>query len=186
MTLRLRLLIRFRPVLRFLKTRVLHVDDSPECIARGIAVGFFTAWLPFFGLHLLLALIFAAILRANKAMALLFVWVSNPLTALFIYYPCYRVGRFILSFFRERPTVKPEQMESMFAQVLSAKQIFPEFFTAALWKQLWEVFAHAGLELLIGGILLGLIVAKISYWLSLTLIKRVRNKRRRRRAMLTQ
>ncbi|MBL7215408.1 MAG: DUF2062 domain-containing protein [Phycisphaerae bacterium] len=186
MTLRLRLLIRFRPVLRFIKTRILHVDDSPERIARGIAVGFFTAWLPLFGLHIPLSLIFAAILRANKAMALLFVWVSNPLTALFIYYPTYRVGRFALGFFRETPTVQPEQMQSMFAQVLSVKRIFLEFFTVDLWKQFWDVFTHAGLEMLIGGVLLGLIVAKASYWASLTLIKRFRDKRRRRQSMRVQ
>ena len=175
-----RLLIRFRPVLRFVKTRILHTDDSPERIARGIAVGLFTAWLPLFGLHIILSLIFATILRANKAMALLFIWVSNPLTALFIYYPSYRVGRFLLGFFRQTPTVDPEQIETLFADTLSVKRIVLEFFTIDLWKQIWDVFTKVGLEMFIGGILLGFIVAKISYWISVTLIKRVRTRRQRR------
>lgn len=180
MTLRLRLLIRFRPVLRFIKTRILHIDDSPERIARGIAVGVFTAWLPFFGLHIFLALIFAAVVRANKIMALLFIWVSNPFTAVFIYYPAYRIGRFILGIFQKEPTVGPEQMESMFEQALLMKRIFLEFFTADLWKELWNTFSQVGLEMLIGGILLGLIAADISYRLSLTGIRRFRSRRRRR------
>lgn len=108
MTTRLRLLIRFRPALRFIKRRILHTNDSPQRIARGIAVGLFTAWLPLLGIHIILALIFAAVLRANKAMAILFVWVSNPLTAPFIYYPCYRMGRFILSFFRLESEIPPK------------------------------------------------------------------------------
>ena len=185
MTIRLRLLIRYRPVLRFIKTRILHTDDSPERIARGIAVGLFTAWLPFFGLHIILALIFAAIIRANKAMALLFIWISNPLTALFIYYPAYQVGHFILGFFRDTPTVDPGQLENLFAEALSLKRIVLEFFTLDLWKQVWDVFTEIGLEMFIGGVLLGLIVAKVSYWLSLMLITRVRSRRLRRRAAQT-
>lgn len=183
-----RFLIRMRPVLRFVKTRILHIDDSPERIARGIAAGLFTAWLPLFGLHIIMALVIAAILRANKIMALLFIWVSNPLTALFIYYPSYRLGRTILGLFQKEPTIQPEQMESMFEQALSTKRIILEFFTVDLWKQIWEVFAQTGLEMLIGGILLGLIVARIGYWISLKLVKgfRARRRRRRRRAGLAR
>ena len=184
MTIRLRLLIRFRPVLRFIKTHILHTDDSPERIARGIAVGLFTAWLPLFGLHIFLALIFAATIRANKAMALLFVWVSNPLTAFFIYYPSYRVGRFILGVFHIKPAVRPQKMGSLLTDILSLDRFFLEFFTADLWKDIWDVFIKAGLEMSIGGILLGFIVAKVSYWLSVTAIKRVRARRRRRRNQL--
>lgn len=185
MTTRLRLLIRFRPVLRFVKYRVLHTDDSPERIARGIATGLFTAWLPFFGLHIPLALLFAAICRANKAMAMLFIWVSNPLTAPFIYYPCYRVGRFFLGFFREQPAVDSEDIEAVFAQTLSIRRLFTELFTTDLWKQIGEVFVHIGFELLIGGLVLGLIVAKISYRLSLTAIAAYHNKRSARKQHLS-
>ena len=71
MNYRHRLLIRSRPVLRFVKFRILHVDDSPQRIARGIAIGFFTAYLPVFGLHMLIALMLAWLLRANKVLAVL-------------------------------------------------------------------------------------------------------------------
>ena len=60
-----------------------------------------------------------------------------------------------------------------------------EFFTIDLWKQLWNVFAQTGLEMLIGGILLGLLAAWVSYWLSFQFITRIRARRRRRRARLT-
>jgi uncharacterized protein len=175
-----RLLIRFRPALRFIKTRILHIDDSPERIARGIAVGLFVAWLPLLGLHIVLAFLFAAILRANKAMAVLFIWVCNPLTAVFIYYPCYWVGRFILGIFQKTSTMEPEQVGNLFFDVFSVKRIFLEFFTVDLWKQIWDAFVHVGLELFIGSILIGFIVAKIGYWLSVTIIRRFRTRRLRK------
>lgn len=181
-----RLLIRMRPVLRFVKTRILHINDEPERIARGIAVGLFTAWLPLLGLHTILSLIFSTIMRANKAMALLFIWVSNPLTAFFVYYPCYLLGRAILGLFHEEPTIRPEQMESLFEHALSVKRIFWEFFTVDLWKQMWDVFVQMGLELMIGGVLLGLIIARIGYWVSLKFIKRLRARRQRRRSRLVR
>lgn len=183
-SLRLRILIRMRPLLRFVKTRILHIPDTPERIARGIAVGVFTAYLPLFGLHIFLALLLAAIVRANKLMALLFIWVANPLTAVFIYYPSYRIGRYILGFFHYTGTIDPEQMEALFEETLSIERFFLEFFTVDLWKQFWMVFTHIGFEMLIGGILLGLIAAHISYRLSLVTIQRFRKRKRRRRLRL--
>ena len=51
----LKLLIRLRPVLRFVKFRILHVDDSPERIARGLAIGVFISYLPLMGIQMALA-----------------------------------------------------------------------------------------------------------------------------------
>ena len=183
MTTRLRLLIRSRPVLRFIKTRILHIDDSPDRIARGIAVGLFTAYLPLFGLHIILVLLFAAILRANKVMALLFVWVSNPFTAVFIYYPCYKVGRLFLGFFKYEHEISPDQLAAML-NIFSVHVIVTQLFTAEFWRQVATVFALIGLETFVGGILIGLVVAKIGYWIALAVINRYRKRRSDRRDQL--
>ncbi len=180
MTLRLRLLIRYRPVLRFVKTRILHIDDSAERIARGIAVGLFTAFLPVFGLHIPLALLLAAILRANKVMALLFIWVSNPFTAVFIYWPCYKVGSFVLGLFKSGHHVDPEQLSAML-DVFSIHVITTQLFTVEFWQQVWVVCSVAGTETLVGGILLGLLIAKAGYWGACITIKRYRNRKSLRR-----
>ena len=180
MTIRLRLLIRLRPVLRFINHRILHTEDSPERIGRGIAIGLFTACLPLFGLHLILAFFFAWALRANKVMAMLFVWVSNPLTAPFIYYPCYRVGRFILGFFQAEPIASSEQIEAIFVEILSFERLFRDFFSPDLWKQIWNVFVSIGQEMFVGGLLVGLIIAKISYFFSVAFINFHRDRRAKR------
>ena len=183
MTTRHQLLIRFRPVLRFVKTRILHIDDAPDRIARGIAAGLFTAYLPLFGLHLILALLLAAILRANKVMAILFVWVSNPFTAAFIYYPCYKVGRLFLGFFKYEQEISPDQVTEML-NIFSVRVVITQLFTAEFWRQVATVFTVIGLETLVGGILLGLVIAKISYWAALSVINRYRKRKSNRRTQL--
>lgn len=166
MNYRHRLLIRSRPALRFVKFRILHVDDSPQRMARGVAAGFFVAYLPFLGLHMPLAFLFALFLRANKVLAIIAVWICNPLTFVFIYYPCYRLGRFVLPFFRQKPQVELDQIQTLLNQTFSLNYMLPHLFTADYWKQVGSVCAQIGLETLIGGIILGAIVAKIGYWIA--------------------
>ena len=182
MNFRYRLLIRSRPVLRFVKFRILHVDDSPQRMARGIAAGFFIAYLPLFGLHMLLALIFAQLIRANKALALMAVWICNPLTFALIYYPCYRLGHFLLPFFHDRPQVELDQIQTMIDQTFSLKYTLLHFFSMAYWKQVWTVFKIIGFETFIGGIILGFIVAKIGYWIAYYFIIGYRTRKEARKS----
>jgi len=182
MNYRFRLLLRFRPVLRFVKFRILHVDDSPQRMARGVAAGFFVAYLPFIGLHLPLAFLFALLIRANKVLALVAVWICNPLTFVLIYYPCYRLGRLVLPFFHQKPTVQPEQIQSLLDQTFSLNYILTNLFTADYWRQVWAVCTTIGLETLIGGIILGAVVAKIGYWFAYYFIIGYRTRKHARKS----
>jgi len=164
MSYRFRLLLRFRPVLRFVKFRILHIDDSPQRMARGIAAGFFVAYLPLLGLHMPLAFLLALFVRANKALAVIAVWICNPLTFVLIYYPCYRLGRFVLPFFHQKPKVELDQIQALLHQTFSLNYMLTKLFTVDYWKQVGSVCTTIGLETLIGGIILGAIVAKVSYW----------------------
>ncbi|MDH4203625.1 MAG: DUF2062 domain-containing protein [Phycisphaerae bacterium] len=166
MNYRFRLLIRLRPVLRFIKFRILHVDDTPQQLARGVAAGFFVAYLPLLGLHLPFAFILAQLIRANKALAVAAVWISNPLTFVLIYYPSYRLGRMILPFFHQKPRVELNQIQEMLNQTFSLSYMIVNLFTLEYWKQVASVFTKIGLETCIGGIILGAVVAKIGYWVA--------------------
>ncbi|HKI70697.1 MAG TPA: DUF2062 domain-containing protein, partial [Verrucomicrobiae bacterium] len=85
-----------RRIERFFVYRVLHVDDTPHRIALGVAVGIFVAWTPTVGFQMILTIILATLLRANKLVGIPFVWISNPFTLGVIYYPNYLLGKFIL------------------------------------------------------------------------------------------
>ncbi|MCI0469879.1 MAG: DUF2062 domain-containing protein [Nitrospirae bacterium] len=71
----------FRDKLR----QVLSAHDSPKKIAASFAVGVFLGMSPLFGLHTILGLLFAWILRLNKFVTIIGVYVTNPWTIIPIY-----------------------------------------------------------------------------------------------------
>ena len=85
-----------KKVVDFIKFSILHVDDSPNRIALGLALGILVAYMPPFGFHIILVTLLAFILRANKFVALTSVWISNPFTYVLLYYPNFLLGRTIL------------------------------------------------------------------------------------------
>jgi uncharacterized protein (DUF2062 family) len=72
--------------------KLVNVRDTPEALARGLAVGFFFGVSFFWGLQILLAVLFSHLVRGNKVVAGAMTAVSNPLTSLPLYTLCYFVG----------------------------------------------------------------------------------------------
>ncbi|MBI5234847.1 MAG: DUF2062 domain-containing protein [Deltaproteobacteria bacterium] len=86
--------IKRRARLWYLK--LLRLDDPPERIARGAAIGVLMGVLPTFGLGGLLSLAFAWALRGNKAAAIIGSAIVNPLTAPFFWTASILTGSVIL------------------------------------------------------------------------------------------
>ena len=80
---------------RFLAQKVLHTDDTPHAIALGAALAVFVAFLPLIGLQTVIAIGLAALFRANKAVCVPIVWITNPFSAVPIYTACLILGRAI-------------------------------------------------------------------------------------------
>ncbi len=76
---------RVRRAARYHYLRLLRMDDPPERIARGAALGVFMGVLPTFGLGTFLSLGFAFVIDANKASAVIGSFVMNPLTSAFFW-----------------------------------------------------------------------------------------------------
>ncbi|MCR9295793.1 MAG: DUF2062 domain-containing protein [bacterium] len=72
--------------------RVLHADDPPHRLALGIAVGMFVTFTPLIGIQMMVSVFLAWLLRANKVVGVPIVWISNPLTVIPIFTPCYVLG----------------------------------------------------------------------------------------------
>ncbi len=81
-----------RPWLR----RLVRVRDTPEALARGLAVGFFFGVSIFWGLQMALAMLVSWFVKGNKVVAVAATAVSNPLTTLPLYGVCWLVGRLVL------------------------------------------------------------------------------------------
>ena len=91
-----RVQIAIRRARRFVFKTILHADDPPWRLALGAAIGIFVTFTPTVGFQMLLVVFLAWLFRANKAIGLPIVWISNPATIVPIFYACYVIGRVIL------------------------------------------------------------------------------------------
>jgi len=76
--------------------RVIGVDDSPHRIAMGVFWGFLVAWTPTIGLQTGIYLTVVTLARANRLSGLPIIMVSNPFTAVPIFYVNWWVGSLVL------------------------------------------------------------------------------------------
>jgi len=120
-----------------------------------------------------LAVAIAALLRANKAVCVPVVWVSNPLTMVPLYGGCLAFGRFLLG--AEEGAGVGDLLQS-----LTAKTADLSWLEFGFWTQLFTNLADLGIELWLGCFVIGLPVALISYPLTRWLVSSHREKRRRR------
>lgn len=91
-----RLLARLGRRAKLVYYRILRLEDPPERIARGAAIGVLMGVLPTFGLGTVLSLAAAFVFRANKAAAILGSLVMNPLTAPFFWMLSAYIGSVLL------------------------------------------------------------------------------------------
>jgi uncharacterized protein (DUF2062 family) len=82
---------------------VLGVEDRPEALARGLAVGFFFGTSILWGLQVALALLVSHFVRGNKVVAVAMTAISNPLTTVPLYGLAYLVGRPLVGAGEARP-----------------------------------------------------------------------------------
>lgn len=88
--------IKFKRRARYHYLKILRIDDPPERIARGAAIGVLMGVLPTFGLGTLLSIGLAFVLRANKAAAVFGSFLVNPLTSPFFWTLSIVIGSFIM------------------------------------------------------------------------------------------
>jgi uncharacterized protein (DUF2062 family) len=138
----------YKPYERFLKIR-----GNPREIALGFALGLFVGMTPFMGLHMAIAIPLAALFKWNKFSSALAVWITNPLTAPFIYSLTYYVGARLTSF---RSDVQLAGIDH--TGLISFLQKAPEVMLA----------------MIIGGAVVGLPLAMAGYYFSYAAITKYR------------
>ncbi len=125
--------------------RLARLRSEPDAIGRGLALGLFIGFTPTFGVQIILAILFAFLLRQNKIATFIGVWVSNPLTAPLIYGLEYSLGRMLLG------------MPPLAAD-------YPVF------ELSWSLGADIAVPLLLGSLVLGIPAAIIGYSLTVRLV----------------
>lgn len=121
---------------------------TPHEIALGVAIGIFVAFIPLFGTHTITAIALASLLRVNTLIVLLGTQISNPLTFPFQLFISAEVGSLILH---------GKLLEIKFTHQMSA------------------LLSHYLLPIIIGGLVLGIVGAGVSYLLVKGFFLRRRN-----------
>jgi uncharacterized protein (DUF2062 family) len=132
-----------------------YLSINRRSISKAMAVGLFTAMLPMPG-HIPIALLLGLLVRANLPVAVLVVWISNPLTYAPIFYGEYLLGNYLLG-------VTPG-----------------EFTMGSSWSEFRELLARTWRPLWFGAIVSGLLLAVLGYGLT-NAAWRIHTRRRYRR-----
>lgn len=145
---RLRLLVwprhSFSRSLRYGGKRIARITASPHAVAAGLAVGVFSAFTPFFGFHLIIAMVLAYFLAGNVAAAALGTTLANPLTLPFIWGGTYELGRFVMTGGRDAapPLHLGHALETMRFSEIWAPLIKPMLFGSTILGALVAVAVY--------------------------------------------
>lgn len=150
---------------QYLIHRVRRLPDPAHKISRGIAVGVFTCFTPFFGMHFFVAAWLAWVIRGNVMAALMATFFGNPLTFPLIAAVSMELGAFMLG----RPPIPLQYVVPAFsdAAVELWRNLMAIFTTTpTAWGSLSGFWYEFFLPYLIGGIIPGLLMGMAGYLLS--------------------
>lgn len=143
--------MNLRRTLRYYWLKFKRLQDSPQKLAWGMALGVFVGVTPTVPFHTVTVLFLAPLLRVSPVTAVMGICIMNPVTMAPLYFAAYKIGKLIL--FRQAPLNFPETVD--FYTVLDL-----------LWR--------GGLALQVGGLIIALPPAIIAYFLTLWAVKRYR------------
>jgi uncharacterized protein (DUF2062 family) len=158
---------------KFIVQRILHADDTPHQIALGVAIATLVGLMPIMGIQTIVALALAAALRANKAVCVPVVWITNPVTFVPIYAACYVLGGFLLgasgSYAEGKALVQALQQTGGLAHILAL----------SFWQNLLHWSLNVGAELWVGCMIAGLALAVPAYIATRWGVAKYRHRHRR-------
>lgn len=149
---------KIKRLISYYKLRLARLPASSYAISSGFACGSMVSFTPLLGLHFILAVVFAFLIRGNIIAALLGTVVGNPLTFPFIWGLIYNVG---IYFFPQEKT--DMELEISYHMIIN---------------QTYEIFV----PMLIGGALLALPIWLITYIVTYSFVssyKKSKNKKKK-------
>ncbi len=162
--------------------RIRRLPDPPDRIARGIAAGTFISFTPFFGGHLVGAMLIAWVIRGNLVAAVLGTFVGNPLTTPLIAVMSVGLGRWILGV---HGSMAPGAILGAFTA--AGAQLWHNFLSVfdgrvAEWDRLHAFHDTIFLPYLVGGLGPGLIAAVVAHYMTVPVVRAYHKHRMQRMA----
>jgi uncharacterized protein (DUF2062 family) len=144
---------------------ILHLDDTPHRIAWGVFIGAMVAFTPTLGLQILLYLLLAALLGANKVSGIPILFISNPFTAVPLYYTTWSIGAAVLHPEKEVTQATITTWLGNTGRALKNGGI-ERLLEAEFWADMGRLLVNTGGELWVGALICGLIVAPPAYFVT--------------------
>jgi uncharacterized protein (TIGR03546 family) len=132
--------------------RFVKIRGRPREIALGFALGIFIGMTPTMGIQMPIAVFIAALFKWSKISAAFGVWITNPFTSPFIYGITYIVGAKLLG--------------------LKAAMTLPEDLTWSIVREMLKNAPAIFGALTVGGILIGLPLSILCYFLSYSAVNK--------------
>ena len=140
---------------------LLHLDEPPHRIALGVAIGVFIAFTPTIGLQMLLIFFLTSLFRANAAAGVPMAWLTNPATIPPVFYWNYRIGCLLLG--------KPDSAVEEFRKNVS-DLVHRDLTWWTMVKEWWDLVMRVAQPLWVGSVVVGLVLAGVTYGLMYYLI----------------
>lgn len=159
--------------------RLRRLPDTPHKIARGVGIGVFISFTPFFGLHFVLAILLSLLIRGNALAALLATFFGNPVTFPFIAGASLTLGHWIL-----QDNLDPAEHKSVLRLFGQAAGDFWYKFKALFggasvdWSNLQDFMMQVFLPYLVGGFVPGMVLGLTGYFLTVPVITAYQKRRR--------
>jgi uncharacterized protein (DUF2062 family) len=162
---------------QYVKHRVRRLPDTPEKIGRGVWAGVFVTFTPFFGLHFIISLLIARLMRGNLVAALLATFFGNPLTYIPIAATSLWFGHWLLGQSPAKIDLNAE-ISSAWSDILhNIRAVFtPE---AMQWDGLRAFYDTTFFPFMVGSVIPGIVAATIAYYVVVRLIHVYQNRRRK-------
>ncbi|RME04263.1 MAG: DUF2062 domain-containing protein [Planctomycetota bacterium] len=157
---------KLRKYVRF----ILQLEDTPESIARGVAIGMFVAMTPTVGLQMLIVVFISFFIQLNRLAGIVMVYISNPFTLVPIYWLDYLTGAYLFGY----ELVSWKEFQSIF-----------QLEETVFYRQFWEFLGNClslGAEVLapmfLGGIFWGAVLGLPLYPLTLYAVRRYQRQKK--------
>ncbi len=142
---------------------------SPEEIGRGVAIGIFVALTPTLGFQIAIAACLATLFNANRSVAVMGVWITNPLTVPPIFAVTYAVGT---QFWNGPPASGVGPLFGSLSQQASQQEVW-------YWPERLKTLLFVGADILapltIGGAICGLAAATGCYLIAVRVVRHGRD-----------
>ncbi len=165
--------------IEYVGIRLKRIPDTPHKISLGMSCGIFASFTPLFGLHFLIAGLLSYLLRANVLASLIGTFIGNPITFPIITVFNLKLGEWILGS-DEYSSVDGGKIFEGFLDFIFL--IYKSFFTEGSIGEnsvprMNEFLNGVFIPYSLGGVILGIFIAFISYFLLRPLVSTYQKKR---------